>query len=298
MKDYGRVFRYLDDANALVRKTLPFHRAQRDREIARLKEAFDGFDYHGTTIAGTSDFAPIFVTGMPRSGTTLVEQIISSHSTVEGAGELSKASVGARDLLFPGGKPTTLASIAPADIAHLGHDYQAYIAERFPGAARITDKAIGTYLYIGLIRLALPNARFIVVRRDPRDTLLSIYKNKFPEGTHPYAYDQIDLAHYYGSFVEMVDFWRERVPDWFYEVHYENLVADPETETRRLIAACGLDWEDACLSFHENKRKVQTLSIYQVRQPISKGSVRAWQRYEKDLAPMLELLREAGHITD
>ena len=146
--------------------------------------------------------------------------------------------------------------------------------------------------------LALPNSRIIVVRRDPRDTLLSIYKNRFPEGTHLYAYDLRDLANYYATFVEMVEFWRSETPDWFTEVEYETLVANPEAESRRLIAAAGLDWEDACLNFHENKRKVDTLSVYQVRQPISGGSVKAWQRYEKELAPMIEVLAERGLLPD
>ncbi len=151
-------------------------------------------------------------------------------------------------------------------------------------------------MYLGLVKLAMPNARFVIVRRDPRDNLLSIYKNKFPDDTHLYAYDQRDLAKFYGTFVDMIEFWRERVPDWFYEVQYEALVANPEEETRKLIAACGLEWEDACLSFHENKRKVETLSVYQVRQPITKASVELWQRYERDLKPMLDQLREDGHV--
>lgn len=170
--------------------------------------------------------------------------------------------------------------------------------ERFPETPQITDKSIQTYLTLGLMKLAMPNARFIVVRRDPRDTLLSIYKNVFPEGTHLYGYDQVDLARHYSTFVRMVDFWRERVPGWFHEIQYEELVADPEPQSRALIAACGLEWEDACLNFHENTRKVETLSVFQVRQPISKGSVKAWARYGDRLKPMLDQLRRDGHIED
>ncbi|MEZ5777453.1 MAG: sulfotransferase [Paracoccaceae bacterium] len=295
-KDYDNVFRYLDNANALMRKAHPYRIVKRFREVKAVQEAFASFDYHGARIEGANDFAPIFVTGMPRSGTTLIEQIISSHSTVTGGGELGMVSSGSNQLLFPKGKPRKLADIPVPELRQFGDDYRSYILERFPDAERITDKSIPTYMYIGMIKLALPNARFVVVRRDPRDNLLSIYKNKFPDGTHPYAYDQRDLAQYYGTFVSMLDFWRERVPDWFYEVQYEKLVSNPEEETRKLIAACGLDWEDACLSFHENTRKVQTLSVYQVRQPISKGSVQAWQRYEAELKPMLDILKEAGHV--
>lgn len=297
-RDYGRVFRYLDEANALMRQTAPYDIDHRIQHVELTKAAFDDFDWHGTRIEGTTDFAPIFVTGMPRSGTTLIEQIIASHSTVQGAGEVGECARSAQLLLAEGKGARQVSRLTSAEIAGLGHDFEAFIHAKFPGAERITDKSIQTYMYLGLVKLALPKARFVIVRRDPRDTLLSIYKNKFPDDTHLYAYDQRDLAAFYGTFVDMIEFWRARVPDWFYEVQYEELVANPEEETRKLIAACGLDWEDACLSFHETKRKVETLSVYQVRQPISKGSVAAWQRYEKELKPMLDALKEAGHVPD
>lgn len=298
LKEYDKVFDYLKVANDLARKALPYTIRTREREIAELKNALGDFDYLGAKIPGTTDFAPIFVTGMPRSGTTLIEQIISSHSTVTGAGELGAASIMSNKTLFSNGKDKTLADVPAEAIAALGREYQDYVAGRCPGAERITDKAIQTYQHLGLLKLAMPQARFVIVRRDPRDNLLSIYKNKFPEGTHGYAYDLEDLAHFYKSFVDMIDFWRARVPDWFYEVQYEDLIANPEEETRKLIAACGLEWEDACLNFHENKRKIQTLSVFQARQPISSGSVQAWRRYEKELEPMLAILREYKLVTD
>lgn len=296
VKDYGRVFRYLNEANALMRKAAPYSIAQRFEQVAETKAVFADIDWHGTRIEGTTDFAPIFVTGMPRSGTTLIEQIIASHSSVTGAGEVGECARAAQDLIYDAKNPARMHPPALAEIAGLGHHFDAYIRERFPGSDRITDKSIQTYMYLGLVKLALPKSRFVIVRRDPRDNLLSIYKNKFPDDTHLYAYDQRDLAKFYTTFVDMIDFWRERVPDWFYEVQYEELVANPEAETRKLIAACGLEWEDACLSFHENKRKVETLSVYQVRQPISKASVALWQRYEADLKPMLDQLKADGHV--
>ena len=298
VRDFDNVFKYLSEANNLMRKAYPYDIEQRFKSVELTKAAFDGFDWMGASAEGKSDFAPIFVTGMPRSGTTLIEQIISSHSTVTGAGEVGACSRSAQMLLADGKGTRPMASIPAEEINALGLNFEAYIKERFPEAEKITDKSIQSYQYLGLMKLALPNSRFVVVRRDPRDNLLSIYKNKFPDETHLYAYDQLDLVKYFGTFVDMIDFWRARVPDWFYEVQYEDLVANPEEETRKLIAACGLEWEDACLSFHENKRKVETLSVYQVRQPISKGSVKAWQRYEKELKPMLDALREGGHVSD
>ncbi|SPH23850.1 Beta-barrel assembly-enhancing protease [Defluviimonas aquaemixtae] len=298
VQDYARVFRYLDEANALMRKMSPYSIELRREQVAETKAVLDGIDWHGTKLEGTTDFAPIFVTGMPRSGTTLIEQIIASHSTVTGAGEIGECARAAQLLISDDVSARKMHPPKMEDVAELGHRFEEYIGARFPGADRITDKSIQTYMYMGLVKLAMPNARFVVVRRDPRDNLLSIYKNKFPDDTHLYAYDQKDLAAFYGTFVDVIDFWRERVPDWFYEVQYEELVANPEDETRKLIAACGLEWEDACLSFHETKRKVETLSVYQVRQPISKASVALWQRYEKELEPMLDALREGGHVPD
>ena len=301
-KDYAAAFPYIRQANDLTRKLYPYDMKIRHAEVAAMQKSMGGFDWTGTHIEGTSDAAPVFVTGMPRSGTTLIEQIIASHSRVTGAGELAVLQGACQKLLMsqPDGYDDIrrFADVARADIAAMGQAFITELAKRFPGADIITDKSITTYMYIGLVKLALPNSRIIVVRRDPRDTLLSIYKNRFPEGTHLYAYDLRDLANYYATFVEMVEFWRSETPDWFTEVEYETLVANPEAESRRLIAAAGLDWEDACLNFHENKRKVDTLSVYQVRQPISGGSVKAWQRYEKELAPMIEVLAERGLLPD
>lgn len=296
IKDHGAVFRYLDAANALVRKAHPWDIAQRRAEVAETKRAQDGFDFAAARIEGASDYAPIFVTGMPRSGTTLVEQIISSHSQVAGAGEVGVGTRLAQALLRQGvkGGYRHVSDLAGDEIARMGHDYAAQMRARFPDAPQITDKSIQTYMFMGLIRMALPKARFIVVRRDPRDTLLSIYKNKFPDGTHLYAYDQRDLARYWQTFEEMIGFWRDRLPGGFHEIRYEDLVADPEPQTRALIAACGLPWEDACLSFHENDRKVETLSVFQVRQPIYGGSLGGWQRHAADLAPMLEELGDVA----
>lgn len=298
VKDYGRVFRYLEEANRLMRAAKPYHISRRLNDIRLVKEAFADFDWQGARIDGATDFAPIFVTGMPRSGTTLIEQIISSHSAVEGAGEVGEAARAAHELIVVNGRARAMGRVPVPEIAALGRDFETFIRTRFPDAPRITDKSIQSYMFIGLLKLAMPNARFVIVRRDPRDNLLSIFKNKFPDDTHLYAYDQRDLAITYATFVEMVDFWRDRVPDWFYEVQYEELVANPEAETRKLIAACGLPWEDACLKPQDNERKVETLSVFQARQPISKASVKAWQRYERELAPMLDELRKRGLVAD
>ncbi len=290
-KRHDEVFRYLDPANALMREAFPYDVGERVTHTDKLIASYRTVDWANVRLSGKSAFAPIFVTGMPRSGTTLVEQIISSHSTVSGAGEVGVAPGSAQQILgHEGGPYRDMSAIPQRVLDDFGSAYRTHIRGLLPDAERVTDKSIQSFAYIGFLKLAMPQARFVVVRRDPRDNLLSIYKNVFPEGTHGYAYNVEDLAEYYRQFVRTVDYWREVAPDWFYEVQYEDLVANPAEEVPKLIAACGLDWEDACLEFHKNDRRVKTLSVYQVRQPMYKSSTRAWERYGKDIRPLLDAL--------
>jgi len=290
-RQHARLFHYLRPANDLMHKAYPYDIATRRREVDGIMQAFAGFDRLRVPAPGSSDYAPIFVTGMPRSGTTLVEQIIASHSRVTGAGEVGHAAREAYKVAFDDHMhPRPYSRMSPEDVAGIGHRYEALMRRDFPDAAQVSDKSIQTYAFLGLIRQALPQSRIIVVRRDPRDTLLSIYRNVFLDGTHLYAYNLRDLGLYYRMFMELTDFWRALVPDWFHEVEYEALVANPEAEARKLIAACGLEWEDNCLNFYENKRRVDTLSVYQVRQPIYASSLAAWKRHTDDLAELFAAL--------
>lgn len=297
MKDHRRAFVYLRRANDMMCRLAPYDHRARLAELEAMRDAFRGLDLAARQMDGAPDAAPIFITGMPRSGTTLVEQIIASHSRVTGGDEMDILPHLATTLLRDPAAATAFRradTLADAEIAALGRDYLAEVARRHPGAGIVSDKTITSYMYLGLLKLALPRARVILVRRDPRDTLLSIYRNRFPDGVHLYAYDLRNLAEYYATFVEMVEFWRAELPGWFTEVQYETLVARPEEESRRLIAACGLDWEEGCLDFHRNNRQVRTLSVYQVRQPMTTGSVQAWQPYAEELQPMFDVLRERG----
>ncbi len=296
-RDDGKVFAYLNDANGLAAKLSEASRRQLFDEIVKCREVFGGIDFAKVPEAGENTLQPIFVTGLPRSGTTLVERIIAAHSSVRGGGELGFAKPLCNDFLnaIPG-EPG--AANDPRAIAELGKSYTQRIARRFPGVSCLTDKSIYTFLALGPLSRALPQAKFVVVRRDPRDNLLSIYKNKFGDGTHGFANDLVALARYYDEFDKTIAFWREHLPGAFYEVSYDALVANPEAEAPKLIAACGLDWEDDCLNFHQKKSDVKTLSVYQVRQPINTGSLSGWRRFEKDLAPMIEQLKKDGHVTD
>lgn len=295
MEDTGqnaRVFDYLTPANTLMSKAFPFDLAEREAEVAKLCRLFE--DWAPPDIPKTTRAAPIFITGMPRSGTTLIEQILASHSRVTGGGELAIALRLAYQTLGFEGDGTALVDLSPKSIADLGFAYEKELQAKLGTHDIATDKSIQTYMVLGLIHLAIPGAKFVIVKRDPRDVGLSIYKNFFKPGTHRYATDLATIGRYIALFERVIAFWKDRVPDAIIEITYEDLILDPDAETRKLIAACGLDWEDACLSFHETKRDVKTLSLHQVRQPIYASSAKAWMRYETELAPLIEALEEGG----
>jgi len=236
----------------------------------------------------------IQITGMPRSGTTLVEQIVSSHSRVEAAGEVGFVNNQAReklDLLEIEDKPLT-----PEGLAELGRDITKTYHNLFEDAEYVTDKAILSNRYAGFFARALPEGRMVVLRRDPRDNCLSMYKNRFSAGSHLYSTDLESLARKYLDFLRIQDYWREKAPDSFYEIRYETLVENPEEETRRLIDYCGLEWEDSCLEFYKNKRQVKTLSAFQVRQKLYSSSIGAWKNYEDELQPLIRILDKGGAL--
>jgi tetratricopeptide (TPR) repeat protein len=294
MEDSGqtdRVFTYLRPANEGMRKLHPYDVGQREQEIENLIALFGAYDFSALKPEGPGAFNPIFVTGLPRSGTTLIEQIISSHPEVTGAGELPLFGRSAMRLLTgEAGGHVPVDRIEPRSWQALGREYERAVRKIVGDARGVTDKAIQTYMVLGPLRLALPTARAILVWRDPRDTLLSIYKNVFAEGRHLYAYDLGDLARYYLTFERMVEFWRDAMPDGFVETSYEDVVTDRDTQSRRLIDAAGLDWDDSCGDLSGNDRMVKTLSVHQVRQPLYTSSIGAWKRYESELAEMLEVL--------
>ncbi len=291
LKQYDRVFPYLGPANDKMRDIYSYDIESRQASIREMISLFENADFTPSEEALANPFAPIFVTGMPRSGTTLVEQIISSHSTVTGGGELSYAFVAIdkviRDLV---NRDRKVFEMAPEEAVKVGCTVEARMREKFPGANRITDKGLKTHEAIGPIRQILPQSKIIVVRRDPRDSLVSMYKNSFAEGQHRYTNKLRDLGLFYHTFLEILEFWRKKLPGAFYEIHYEELIGNPEEEARKLIAACGLEWEDRCLAFHENKRRVQTLSVRQVRQPLYTSSMKAWERYQDDLGELFDVL--------
>ena len=289
MEDIGQpdqVFAYLDRANALQRAAAPFDAAAQDIEFDGVRAAQAGLD--PTATGAPPPLRPVFVTGMPRSGTTLVERILGAHSAVTTGGEMGHAMRLAYHMFGVGAQMRPLDREPPAKLRQFAESY-VRLAQRDlgPDAQVVTDKSILSHLIFGLIRHSLPGARIIVVHRDPRDIALSIYKNHFTTGTHRYANDLSEIAGSIKRFRRSVAHWRDRMPGLIHEIRYEDLVSDPEPQSRALVAAAGLDWEDACLTFHNSGGAVKTLSVSQVRQPIHRRSAQAWKTYETELTPFI-----------
>jgi hypothetical protein len=236
---------------------------------------------------GDPSEVPVFIFGMPRSGTTLVEQILASHPRVHGAGELSEFETAVAGLAGPAGPPP---DIGAAELRRIGADYLARVVPLAPGAARITDKMPVNFRFAGLIHLALPNARLIHVRRDPVDTCLSCFSILFG-GDQPHTYDLAELGRYYRAYDRLMQHWRKVLPPGvMLEVQYEALVQDFETQARRILAHCALEWDEACREFYHTRRPIHTASSVQVRQPIYRSSIGRNRPPKEMLAPLLEAL--------
>lgn len=285
---HDRVFAYLHRANRMMRAEFPY-RFEADLDAARALVA--GYDALRKEPAptGCTDDAPIFVTGPPRSGTTLVETILAAHPRVTAGGEMPFL---VRALHLPLDRLADGAAAIETGFAEAGRLYMAAARRRSGAGDILTDKAISTFSRIGQAALALPNARFLLLRRDPRDVGLSIYRNMFPQGRQLFATDLADIGRYLRLYEAMLDHWAEAMPDRVHVVDYEALTAEPEPQIRALVEASGLDWDAACLEPHKARRNVATLSFAQVRQPIYRASVAGWKRYESELAPLLEALEK------
>lgn len=290
--DRERCFAALLEGNALKRAKLGYDEAATLAMFERTAEIFSQ-DMLSRAGAGDSSQAPVFVLGMPRSGTTLIEQILSSHPVVFGAGEIDDLSQSIALYCAELGKPYPEAfeGASGAGLRELGERYVAGLTRSAPtGALRVTDKTPDNFRFIGLIHLAWPNARIIHVRRDPLDTCFSCFSRLFASEL-PYIYDLGELGRYYRAYEKLMAHWRAALPKGaMLEVQYEEAVADIETFARRLLDYCGLDWDPRCLEFHRQERLVRTSSLVQVRQPIYNSSIGRWRAYEPFLGPLIEAL--------
>jgi tetratricopeptide (TPR) repeat protein len=289
--DGERAFRHLDAGNRHKRASLDYDNATTGQWMERTRAIFTPDRFARLGGFGAPSTLPVFVVGMPRSGTTLIEQIVSSHPLVAGAGELSALRLTVEGAgLFPDWVQALDDANAEAALRQCGQAYLSRVTPLAQGRQRLVDKMPGNFFYAGLIPLILPGARIIHVRRDPVDTCLSCYTKLFA-GQQSFAYDLAELGVFFRLYERLMAHWREILPPGaFIETDYEVVVDDTESEARRLIGFLDLPWDDACLDFHNNRRVVRTASTNQVRQPIyktSKGRGRAYARY---LGPLLEAL--------
>ncbi|NQU59410.1 MAG: tetratricopeptide repeat protein [Rhodospirillales bacterium] len=288
---YQKAFAILHQANSLIRKTYRYDIADEGAFLERICSVFSAPFLEDISDTGLADETPIFILGMPRSGTTLVEQILASHPQVHGAGELNYMAeirnkmTAERNKPFPEG----ILEFQADDFRTVGLKYMERLRKHSQKTKHITDKMPHNFLNIGLIRAALPQATIIHCKRNPMDTCLSIYKNYF-SGVQPYAYDLEELGQHYRQYLKIMDHWRGVFPNSIVEVQYEDLVAHAEDGIRSLLKACGLSFEPACLQFYKSDRIVETVSVNQVRRPMYKSSIDSWKRYESDLEPLLKAI--------
>ncbi len=295
IKQYDKSFNYLLDGNRIKRTTFNYSISEDEGFFKKLIDVFDTTFFAQRDGYGVSENTPIFILGMPRSGTTLVEQILSSHHQIQGAGELNDLK---QILLTTNPKLTnhTFPDYVPElkcdDFTQFGTEYLRRINRyNSAGKAHVTDKMPSNFLYIGMIRVLFPSAKIIHCKRNPVDTCLSCFKTTFEE-VQKFAYDLTELGQYYHLYQKLMSHWHTVLPGYIYDIQYEELVAEQETQTRRLIDHCGLSWDEACLSFYKSDRVVKTASDVQVRRPIYKSSVQLWKRYEKHLGPLLSALEQ------
>ncbi len=292
IKQHDAAFAHLERAKSASRAR--YDMAQHEARQKRLTGLFNPGFLQSRSCWGEASELPVFIVGMPRSGTSLAEQILSSHPEVHGAGELNYMHDIANELLFSLGDAAMFAGkvvgLAPADAKALAASYLARLGALAPGTPRrITDKMPHNFTFLGLVALLLPRARVIHMRRNPLDNCFSIYANMF-SATHAYADDLATLGRYYRAYAALMQYWQRVLPGMILDVQYEDLVADQEAVTRRMLDFIGLEWHPACLEFFANARSVSTISRWQVRQPIYKSSIERWRPYERHLGPLIDAL--------
>lgn len=291
--DYAQAFRYLEVGN-LIRYREFNYRIDGDAGMfANIMDTFTGAALAGLDVVAQESDRPIFIVGMPRSGTSLVEKILSSHTEVHAAGEIQDFYALGGQLFFNPARQyqfNALNSYAESAFRQLGDAYLEKLDAINPRARRVTDKLPFNFLMIGLIRAALPNARIIHCTRDARDNCLSIYKRNFTVANYRFAYDLKSLGQFHNLYRELMAHWHREFPGVIYDISYESLTQNPEAEIRDLLEACGLEWQEDCLQFHRSEGVVTTASAVQVRQPMYTSSVKLWEQYGDALAPLLQEL--------
>lgn len=296
IEDYPQAFGFLKTGNDLRFKEFDYRIDGDQALIQSIIRSFSRDAMSRVQINPESSKKPIFILGMPRSGTSLVEKIIASHSDVYGAGELDYIfALGTRLFLKDSGdylfRP--LESYSKQTFEQFGRTYLEQIGALDSQCSRLTDKMPFNMMMLGLIKIALPNAKIIHCVRDAMDNCLSIYKQNFSTGNYRFAYDLKTVGQFHKQYQLLMNHWHEVMPGEIYDVSYESLTHNPEEEIRKLLAACDLDWQDDCLNFSRTAGVVKTASAYQARQPMYTSSVKLWEKYREFLQPLLDELNVA-----
>lgn len=296
-KQWDRAFHYYERANRLRNQQYEYCHKDDIERVNQDISIFTQQQIQSLSVLGCESEIPIFIVGMPRSGTTLTEQIISSHPRAIGAGEVpfwheAPTALPLMQKQKQVSYPECIKLLTKEQINQVSREYLNLI-HKITGVGkdvlRITDKMPHNFLYLGLIATVFPNAKIVHCRRDPLDNCLSIYFQNFG-GNHPYAYDLENLGHHYVQYQRLMRHWHSVMPGRIFDLNYEDLIADPEYWSRKLVEHVGLAWDDSCLAPHKSVRAVKTASVWQVRQPIYKSSVQRWKNYESHLGPIKEIL--------
>jgi tetratricopeptide (TPR) repeat protein len=293
-KDFESAWRWYESGNRKQRGLVSYDPVETQFANDALIEVFDAEFMAKMSGVGCSDPAPIFVLGLPRSGSTLIEQILASHSMVEGTSELpylGRVSASLNRNRADGiNYPQAMRELEAEHLQAMGEDYLNYASlHRTEGKPRFIDKMPNNFPNIGFLHLILPNAKIIDARRHPLDSCLGNFRQLFAKG-QTFTYDQTDIGEYFLQYQRLMDYWHELLPGKILTVQYEENVTDLENQVRRLLEFCELPWEDACLRYYETDRPVRTASSEQVRQPIYFDSVNFWRHYEDKLEEMIEVL--------
>ena len=286
-------FKHLDIANSTRRNSLDFNINNETNFFNQLKNIFAKIDFNRNFINNIEEKKIIFILGMPRSGTSLTEQIITSHSSVFGAGELPQLSRIVKTKLMINdnlSEENILNLVKNEDFANqLRVDYYNYLKRFNTSEPFITDKAPLNFRWIGIIKILFPNSKIIHCSRNPKDNCLSIFKNFF-EGGLNFGYNQKEIGTYYNLYLDLMNFWNEKLPNTIYDAKYEKIIEDPNNEIKRVIKFCDLNWEESCLQFHKNKTPIKTASTAQARKPIYKSSINSFEKFAPFLTDLNKLI--------
>jgi hypothetical protein len=294
IKHYKKSFENYKLGNTIKRDATKYQINDDVTLFENIKSSFSNINFQNLDNVGNKSNKMIFILGMPRSGTTIVEQIIANHKNVYGAGELKDLTEIIRENFLVNDKirfPEKFNIKDQAFFNNMGTKYLENLDRYNANKNYITDKAPLNFRWIGLIKLILPKSKIIHCTRDPKDICLSLFKNIF-EGQLNFSYSLEEVGKYYKLYQNLMEFWKQLLPDFIYDISYEKLVKNQEFESRKLLDFCNLDWDKNCLTFYKNKRGIITASFVQARKPIYKNSVKSWQKYENELLPLFKILEK------